>query len=278
MLMEGNVAELIEPAHDSQVKRVARRIHDITKPTVAFTQTARATTLARCGDVEKACKIAFSYGNESDPALNVTFLAKLTRSPPYTHVPSPPFVVMSSFVPIPIKSVLDTFTSMPKKYAPMRDGWTWELFKDAASRTSTANLLRKFVELFVNGLLPKPLWMFLSSAIMILFHKIAHMERLLLSDRSLRPITSGAVLTRFSVKTVLRMHRKWIVENILKSNHLSYAISRGVQQVILGCTVALQSNPTWVRGVFDLRNAHTDCSRGLIWQELENDPYFHFLI
>jgi hypothetical protein len=51
-----------------------------------------------------------------------------------------------------------------------------------------------------------------------------------------------------------------------------------VQQVILGCTVALSSNPTWVLGVFDLRNAHTDCSRGLIWQELENDHYFHFLM
>jgi hypothetical protein len=57
----------------------------------------------------------------------------------------------------------------------MRDGWTWELFKDASSRTSTVGLLRKFVELFVNGLLPKPLWIFLSSAIMIPFHKIAQM-------------------------------------------------------------------------------------------------------
>jgi hypothetical protein len=160
----------------------------------------------------------------------------------------------------------------------MRDGWTWELFKDAASRTSTANLLKKFVELFVNGLLPKPFWTFLSSAIMIPFHKIAQMERLLLSDPSLRPITIGALLTRLSVRTVLRMHRKGIAENMLKSNQFSYGIPGGVQQVILGCTVALQSNPTWVLGVFDLRNAQTDCSRGVIWQELENDQYFHLLI
>ena len=60
--MEGKVAELIEAAHDSQVKRVARRIHDITKPSVSFTQAARAATLAGCGAVGKACKIAFSYG------------------------------------------------------------------------------------------------------------------------------------------------------------------------------------------------------------------------
>jgi hypothetical protein len=60
------------------------------------------------------------------------------------------------------------------------------------------------------------------------------------------------------------MHKKGIAENMLKSNQFSYGISRGVQHVILGCTVALQSNPTWVLGVFDLRNAHTDFSRGLI--------------
>ena len=33
-----------------------------------------------------------------------------------------------------------------------------------------------------------------------------------------------------------------------------------------------------VLGVFDLRNAHTDCSRMLIWQDLDNDMLFHFLI
>jgi hypothetical protein len=73
MLVEGKVAELIEAAHDSQVKRVARRIHDITKPTVSFTQAARAATLAGCGVVGKACKITFSYGIESDPTVAATF-------------------------------------------------------------------------------------------------------------------------------------------------------------------------------------------------------------
>ena len=74
---------------------------------------------------------------------------------------------------------------------------------------------------------------------MIPFHKITQMELLLLSDPSLRPITIGALLTRFSVRAVLRMHRKGIAENMLKSNQFSYGISRGVQQIILGCTVAL---------------------------------------
>jgi hypothetical protein len=46
----------------------------------------------------------------------------------------------------------------------------------------------------------------------------------------------------------------------------------------MGCTVALQNNPGWVLAQCDLANAHTDCSRGLIWAELENDTYFPFLV
>ena len=136
------MAELLEAAHDSQVKRIARRIHDITMPAVSFTQAARATTLAGCGAVGKACKIAFSYGTESDPTVAATFLAKLTRSDPHTHVPPPPSAFITPFVPIPIKVVSDAFIGMPKKSAPMRDRWTWELSKDAASWTSTTDLLR----------------------------------------------------------------------------------------------------------------------------------------
>ena len=43
---------------------------------------------------------------------------------------------------------------MPKKHASHRDGWTWELLRDAAGRPSTAALLNKFVEHFSNGPLP----------------------------------------------------------------------------------------------------------------------------
>jgi len=84
-----------------------------------------------------------------------------------------------------------------------------------ANRPKTADLLRKFVELFSNGKLPKPLWKFLSTTIMILFHKLAQAERDLLKDPRLRPVTMGALLCRFSVRTVLRMHRKGIAERML---------------------------------------------------------------
>jgi hypothetical protein len=74
------------------------------------------------------------------------------------------------------------------------------------------------------------------------------------------------------------MKRKGIAEVLLKSNQFSNGVPGGVQHVIMGCTVALQSNPDWVLDQFDLRNAHTVCSRDLIRQELEADTYFHFLI
>jgi hypothetical protein len=74
-----------------------------------------------------------------------------------------------------------------------------------ANRPKTAQLLRMLVELFVKDKLPKPLWKFLSTAIMIPFHKLAQMERDLLKDPILRPITIGAVMCRFSVRAVLRM-------------------------------------------------------------------------
>ena len=52
----------------------------------------------------------------------------------------------------------------------------------------------------------------------------------------------------------------------------------GVHIVIMGCTVALQCNPTWCLLEIDFANAHSNCSRGNIWEELERDSYFHFLI
>jgi hypothetical protein len=209
--------------------------------------------------------------------VDATFLAKLTRTISHAHVSPPPSAHKSAFVPIPLKTITDAFIGMPKKSAPHRDGWTWELFRDAANRPSTAALLRKIVELFVNGRLPKAIWKFLSSAIVIPFHKLSQPGRDLQSDPRLRPITIGSLLTRYSCKTLLRVNMKGLAERMLRSNQFSFGIPDCVQHVILGCTVALQCDPDWVLGEFDLKNAQTNCSLGLIWQELIIDTYFHFL-
>ena len=244
--MDGQIEDLLREAHDSQVTRVACRFHALTQPPQTFPQTARAVALAGCLAVGKACKLAFSYGTESDPivAATLSFLAKLTRTLPHTHVSMPPSTFKTAFLPVPIKVVTNAFTCMPKKSAPHRDRWTWELFKDMANRPKTADMLRKFVELFANGKLPKPLWKFLSTTIMIPFHKLAHAERDFLKDPRPRPITIGALLCRFSVRTVLRMYRKGIAERMLLSNQFSFGMPVGVQIVILGCSVSLHCNPT----------------------------------
>ena len=69
------------------------------------------------------------------------------------------------------------------------------------------------------------------------------------------------------------MKRKEYAENMLRDDQSSYGVPGGVQNVILAITIALQNNPDWVCAHTDFRNAHTDCSRGLIWQELERDPF-----
>ncbi len=87
MLTSGRVSDIINDAHDSQVNSVARRIHDIPQPAPSFPLTDRAASLAGCGARGKACKLAFSYGTESDPIIGAIFPAKLTRATMHTHVP-----------------------------------------------------------------------------------------------------------------------------------------------------------------------------------------------
>ena len=130
---------------------------------------------------------------------------------------------------------------------------------------------RACFELFVNGRLPKALWKFSFFVIMIPFLKLAQLKRDLLSDPRLRPITIGSLLTRLSCRSLLRLNKAGQAERMLRSNMFSYGILGGVQLVIMRCIIALQCNPTFVRKEFDLVDAHTDCSRSLIWEELMND-------
>ncbi len=108
---------------------------------------------------------------------------------------------------------------------------------------------------------------------MIPFHKMPQLERGILSDPRLRPIAIGSLLTRFSCRTLLHMIRRGLAERMLRSNQFSFGIPGGVQQIIIGFTIILQWNPDFVLGEFDLRNAHTNCNRGLIWQDLLNDTF-----
>jgi hypothetical protein len=59
----------------------------------------------------------------------------------------------------------------------IRDGWIWELLRDASQTPSTATLLRKFVERFSNGALPQDLWAYLAFALLYPLHKKLPEER-----------------------------------------------------------------------------------------------------
>jgi len=278
LFMEGGVAALITESHDAQTERVSAAINSVSSDTVVFSKTARAALLARSGEVGRACKVAFTYGLETDPAIAAQFLGKLNLQSRHSHIAQYTSSVTTTKNQIPLKAVTDAFTRMPKLSAAHRDGWTWELLRDAASRPSTAALLRKFTERFSNGDLPKFLWTYLASAIMHPFHKKLPEERTSITDPALRPVTVGSVITRFGCRVLVRMNRLAVAENLLLSHQFSFGIKGGVQQVILGINLSLQLNPSFVEIDLDLKNAHTFSSRDKTEEELESDIIYHYLL
>jgi len=196
---ERDIATLLPEAHEAQAGRVLKLVKasSISSSTISFSKTARGGILVGAGAVGRACKLVLSYGIEPEPEVASKFLSKLTLKARHTynhvHVPKvePPAIC------IPQKAVTDAFSGMPKKSAAHRDGWTWELMQDAAQTPSTADLLRKFAELFSNGALPPVLWAYLASTLLYPFHKKLHEDKSPVGDPALRPVTVGLVLTRF---------------------------------------------------------------------------------
>ncbi len=107
------------------------------------------------------------------------------------------------------------------------------------------------------------------------FHKKLPEERVLTLDPSLRPVTVGYVITRFGCRILGRMNKIQVAENLLLYHQFSFRIKGGVQQVILGLTLALELNPTFVGIDLDLKNAHTFSSRDKTEEELEGDIIYH---
>jgi len=177
-----------------------------------------------------------------------------------------------------MKELDDSFSGMLKQSASHKDGWTWELLRDAASRPSTTALLRRFVEHLSNGALPKDLWTYLASALMYPFHKLLPEERISVTDPSLRPVTMGYVITRFGCRILVWMNRLAVAETLLLSHPFSFDIKGRVQQVILGITLSLEINPQFVEINLDQKNAHTFSSRDNAEEELESDIIYHYLL
>ena len=146
----------------------------------------------------RACKLAFSYGLESDPAIAAKFMSKLTLKKKHDRIPGLMARVKPTRNCIPLKTVTDAFSGMPKKSEAHRGGWTsWDELRDAAQTPSTTTLLRKFAEHFSSGALPQDLWAYMASALLYPFHKKLPEERASVTAPALRPVTIRSVLTRF---------------------------------------------------------------------------------
>ena len=72
----------------------------------------------------RACKIAFTYGIESDPVVASKFLAKLTLPARRSHIAPHLPTVRPAKNCISVKVIAEAFTRMPKKSAAQRDWWT----------------------------------------------------------------------------------------------------------------------------------------------------------
>ena len=250
------------------------------KPTssIAFSKTARAAILAGPRAMGRACKLAFSYGLESNAYIAAKFLSKFTLKKKHGHIPEFAAKVKLTGNCIPVKAVTDAFSGMPKKSAAHRDGWTWELLRDAAQTPSTVALLRKFAEHFSNGALPQDLWAYLASALLYPFHKKLPEERTSITDPALRPVIVGYVLTRFGCRVMVRMNRVAVASELLFSHQFSFGINGGVQQGIMACNIALEINSSWMMLDLDSKDAHTFCSREKLEEELELNVAYHYML
>ena len=187
MLREGTISVLLTKAHEAQAGRVAKltKAASTLASTTTFSKTARAAILVGAGAVGRACKLAFSYGLETEHGIAATFLAKSTLGARHSHIEAHIPSVKPPRNWIPPKALTYAFSEMPKKLATHRDGWTWELLRDAAQTPSTATLLRKFAERFSNRALPQDLWAYLASALLYPFHKKLPEERTSITDPAL---------------------------------------------------------------------------------------------
>ena len=149
-------------------------------------------------------------------------MSKLTLKKKHDHIPVFVARVKPTRNCTPLKAATEAFSRIPKKSAAHRDGWTWELLRDASQTPSTTALLRKFAEQFSNGALSQDLWAYMVSALLYPFHKKLPEERTSVTDPALRPVTMGSVLTRFGCIVMVRMNKVAVAAGLLLSHQFSW--------------------------------------------------------
>ena len=110
LLREGGIGALLNEAHEAHMGRVAKPTKAHSKSTSSTSsKMARAAILAGAGAMGRACKVAFSYGLESDPVIAAKFLSKLNLKKKYDHIPEFVAKVKPVGNNIPLKAVTDAF-------------------------------------------------------------------------------------------------------------------------------------------------------------------------
>ena len=120
--MEGKVSALLTDSHETQTERVSSVMNAASSDPISFSKTERAAIKAGAGEVSQACKVAFTYGLETNPSIAATFLAKLTLKSRHSHIPLHSSNLKQAKNLISQKNLSDAFTGMPKKSAAHRDG------------------------------------------------------------------------------------------------------------------------------------------------------------
>ncbi len=118
----GNIGRLIMDSHEAQTDQVNASVRADSDDTLLFSKTIRAAILARAGEVGRACKVAFTYGIETDPEIAAKFLKKLTLQARHSHITPHSSTLKPAKNLIPAKAVSEAFSGMPKKSDAHRDG------------------------------------------------------------------------------------------------------------------------------------------------------------
>jgi hypothetical protein len=80
------VLRLLSESHEAQTDRATSALNTASSDSVTFSKTAIVAILAGVGEVGRACKVAFTYGIETDPSVAAKFLKKLTLQARHPHI------------------------------------------------------------------------------------------------------------------------------------------------------------------------------------------------
>jgi hypothetical protein len=109
LYVTGDICRLLTDSYEAQTQRVTTRVLATSEDTVSFSKTARVAILAGAGEVGRACKVAYTFGLETNPEVAATFLKKLTLQSRHNHI----VPHSSTFKPaknwIPAKAISEAF-------------------------------------------------------------------------------------------------------------------------------------------------------------------------